>query len=180
MRPPTPVFATEAADKSRDPANSGASDPANSAPGIRNQAGASSAPRSRAGEARPPLSMRVNWRVQARRSWSRRPEPWPAQTCVSAVKILREAESIDSKAEGAAELATAITRISWLKKVNGRSRAQRRLQQGFKRTTEAMEDFNRAVQLLELLRGGHKDLGVRQAEQRGVEGVAIRARFDAT
>jgi serine/threonine protein kinase len=89
---------------------------------------------------------------------------------VSAVKMLREAETIDPKVEGAAELTTALQ--NQLVEQGELALASARIFDGYKRTTEAIKEFDRAVQFLELVAGGHKDLAF--AKRRSAELKALR------
>ena len=84
---------------------------------------------------------------------------------VSAVKKLREALAIDSKYPGAAEfMGTLQGRLV----VQGEAAlARARNFDRFERKAEALREFDRAIQLLELVPGGHKDLAF--ARQRSAE-----------
>lgn len=89
---------------------------------------------------------------------------------VSAVKTLREALALDPKAAGAAELMTALQ--NQLVKQGEQALTSARNFDRYKRTTEAIREYDRAVQLLELVPGGHKDLAY--ARQRSAELKAPR------
>ena len=84
---------------------------------------------------------------------------------VSAEKRLREALSLDSESPGATELMSAIqARLV----VQGEAAlTSARNFDRYKRNADALREFDRAIQMLELVPGGHKDLAF--ARQRSAE-----------
>jgi Protein kinase domain len=89
---------------------------------------------------------------------------------VSAVKRLREALALDPKAAGGTELMSALeTQLV----VDGEAAlTSARNFDRYKRSAEAIREFDRAIQLLELVPGGHKDLAL--ARQRSAQLKAPR------
>ena len=84
---------------------------------------------------------------------------------VNAVRRLREALALDSKAPGANELMTALQ--DQLVAQGEAALTSAKNFDRYKRTTDAIRDYDRAIQLLELVTGGHKDLAF--AKQRSAE-----------
>ena len=88
---------------------------------------------------------------------------------VGAVKRLREALALDPKAAGATELSALQARLV----VQGEAALSRaRNFDRLNRTEDAIRQYDRASQLLELVPGGHKDLAF--ARQRSAELKAPR------
>ena len=84
---------------------------------------------------------------------------------VAAVRRLREALAIDPKAPGANELMSSLQ-----DQIVAQGEAALTSAKNFdryKRTADAIREFDRAIQLLELVPGGHKDLAI--AKQRSAE-----------
>ena len=84
---------------------------------------------------------------------------------VAAVRRLREALALDPKAPGANELMSSLQ-----DQIVAQGEAALTSAKNFdryKRTTDAIREFDRAIQLLELVPGGHKDLAF--AKQRSAE-----------
>ncbi len=81
------------------------------------------------------------------------------------MRRLREALAIDPKAPGANELMSSLQ-----DQIVAQGEAALTSAKNFdryKRTTDAIREFDRAIQLLELVPGGHKDLAF--AKQRSAE-----------
>jgi pSer/pThr/pTyr-binding forkhead associated (FHA) protein len=75
---------------------------------------------------------------------------------VGAIRKLREARSVDPQVAGATELLNSLQEQA---RIQGESAlTSARNYDLFKRTEQAIRDFDLAVQLLELVPGGHKDL----------------------
>ena len=89
---------------------------------------------------------------------------------VGAVKRLHEALALDPKAAGAPELMSALQNQLVVQGEAALTRA--RNFEAFKRYADALREFDRAIQLLELVPGGHKDLAF--ARQRSAELKAPR------
>jgi predicted component of type VI protein secretion system len=84
---------------------------------------------------------------------------------VGAVRRLREALALDPKAAGASELMTAL-QDQLLTQGEAALTSAKNFDR-YKRTADAIREFDRAIQLLELVPGGHKDLAF--AKQRSAE-----------
>jgi len=89
---------------------------------------------------------------------------------VGAVRRLREALALDPKAPGASELMAGLQ--EQLVTQGEAALTSAKNFDRFKRTSDAIREFDRAVQLLELVQGGHKDLAF--AKQRSAELKAPR------
>jgi predicted component of type VI protein secretion system len=84
---------------------------------------------------------------------------------VTATRRLREAMAIDPKIAGGAELMASLQ--EQLVKNGEEALTSAKNYDRFKRFPEAIREYDRAIQLLELVQGGHKDLGF--AKQRSAE-----------
>jgi tetratricopeptide (TPR) repeat protein len=89
---------------------------------------------------------------------------------VSAVRRLREALALDPKVGGATELMGTLQEQLVVQGEAALTSAKNL--DRYKRTSEALRDYDRAIQLLELVTGGHKDLAF--ARQRSAELKAPR------
>ena len=84
---------------------------------------------------------------------------------VSAVRRLREALALDPKAAGAAELMSTLQEQAVAQGESALTSAKNF--DRYKRTADAIREFDRAIQFLDLVPGGHKDLAY--AKQRSAE-----------
>jgi tetratricopeptide (TPR) repeat protein len=89
---------------------------------------------------------------------------------VGAVQKLRAAITLDSQVTGAAELLTTLLEQARAQGESALTSAKNF--DTFKKSDEAIKEFDKAVQLLELIPGGHKDLAL--ARQRSAELKARR------
>jgi tetratricopeptide (TPR) repeat protein len=84
---------------------------------------------------------------------------------VTATRRLREALAIDPRIAGGAELMASLQ--EQLVKEGEAALTSAKNYDRFKRFPEAIREYDRAIQLLELVQGGHKDLGA--AKQRSAD-----------
>jgi pSer/pThr/pTyr-binding forkhead associated (FHA) protein len=93
-----------------------------------------------------------------------------ADNLLGAVEKVREARNLDPQVAGAAEV---LSRVQERARVLGEQfLSSARNFDSFKRTEDAIKDYDKAVQLLELIPGGHKDLA--SAKQRITELKTLR------